>query len=107
MAENKPIITLVIDSSSSVSGLALFRDKKLMEHIEVEHKLESIKNLENPNAFYDMNQKLIDLYVSNLLIKYLGLTGDNASGLNVVIEIPRGSYTNNHTYGRLMLYAGL
>lgn len=95
-------ITLSIDSSSTVSGVALFKDNELVEHCEVIHGADAKMEKEDR----DLHQHHIQLIVDKLVVKYCGDVSQ-VEEFNILIEQPRGSFSNNRTYGRLCFYAGL
>lgn len=101
---NKKNIILAIDSSSSISGIALFVDGELKEFNEIEHN--SLKTKKLAKEYIDLNQTRMQNVIDKLLMKYAG-DFENVESIKVLIELPLGSYTNNLTYGRLCFYGGL
>ena len=104
--KQKVNVTLAIDSSSSVSGVALFVDKELKEYTEVVHKVDKKMAQEQ----IDINQNHMQLIIDKLLFKYLFANRETVEieQFNLVIEQPNIAYTNNNkTTKRLYMYVGL
>lgn len=90
-------IVIAIDSSSTKSGVAIYKDNKLIHHDTIIHKHLQSKNM------WGLWNKPLCAFVKNLIFE-IGV--DN--NVLIAIESPFGAYSKNmHTFGVLKEMSGI
>lgn len=94
--------TIAIDASSSSSGLALYLDGEFqqLQAVQINHQVKDQYKDQKDALQYEMAG------VSNVLVSFL-LIKVKPAFINLVVEEPKGSYTNNRTLSQIRKYVGL
>lgn len=102
--ENKTVVraTIAIDAGSLSSGLAVYLDNEFQpkQSLQISHQVLDKYKDQKDALQYEMAG------VSNILVSYL-LVKVKPAYIQLIVEEPKGSYTNNKTLGQLKKYVGL
>ncbi len=95
-------VTIAIDAGSLSSGLAVYFDDdfQAQQSLQINHQVSEKYKSQKDAMQYEVAG------VSNILITYL-LAKVKPAFIHLVVEEPKGSYTNNKTLGQLKKYVGI